>query len=1043
MSSRPFTTSRLTRAKLLYFAAVSFDIHAMSKLGLYPLLACLAVGGWMLAASASTLTSPPQSPFIVETWDAEDGLPQSSVFSVIQTRDGYLWLGTASGLVRFDGFRFEVFDENNTPGLPSSRVMHLFEDSKGTLWIGTESGGVVLVKDGRVRAFGSSEDRFGKGASEARLVASVEDATGAMWLYTADGQLARHADGNVVVWNLGNQRPSVCRALAAEPERLWVGSDAQLVAIGPLAKLVPPELPQELVLPVNKLDFLLTSARGGYWRFASGRIQKCRGNSLLQDFGLYPWAGAPVSAACEDLEGNLIVGTYGSGVWWFDAAGKATRLSNAEGLSHTYVRSLTVDKEGNLWVGTDGGGLNCVKRKKFRVAPASKGWVVQTACDDGAGGVWMGFNGFGGVSAVFARGGDVKEFGAAQGLAGTNVLSAYVDRSGQVWMGTVGGLFKLAGERFEAVTQPDVLRTAVIAIHQDRRGQLWFGTAAGLVRWDGSASVVYSTRNGKLASEIVRALADDAEGNLWIGTMGGGLNRLREDAVTVFRKDAGGLPSDDISALMVDRKGALWIGTGGNGLARLDRGQWARYSTLDGLPGNSIGFLVEDQDGHVWLGSNGGLARLAGGEARADTNGIGLTLNCRVFGKADGLPTRECWQGSQPAAWRAANGALLFATTRGLVTVSPAELHPNPVPPPVVIESVAIEGLPPVARTLRAAAPQEIAVPPGRQRVEIQFTSLNLGTARQALFRHRMLPYETEWTPPRASRETSYPKLPSGDFRFEVQACNEDGVWSAVPAALTVIVQPPFWRTWWFMTTAALTLLVAIVGTVHLVSTQKLKRQLRQQAALEKERARIARDLHDQLGASLTQVSLLGELVEADKDLPDAVEGHARQITQTARETTRAFDEIVWATNPANDTLEGLINYVCKYAQEYLALADLRYRLEVPSPLPAVPLLPEVRHNVFLAAKEAVNNVVKHAQAQSAWVRLRVEAARFTLEIEDDGRGVPDGAKASLRNGLKNMRKRLEDVGGRFTIEPAPQRGTVVRLIVPLRTPDSGLRTVS
>ena len=183
--------------------------------------------------------------------------------------------------------------------------------------------------------------------------------------------------------------------------------------------------------------------------------------------------------------------------------------------------------------------------------------------------------------------------------------------------------------------------------------------------------------------------------------------------------------------------------------------------------------------------------------------------------------------------------------------------------------------------------------------------------------------------------------------------------------------------------------------------------------------------------------------MEADKDLPDEVEAHAQQITQTSRETTRALDEIVWATNPANDTLEGLINYVCKYAQDYLALAGLRYRLEVPSQLPATPLLPEVRHNVFLAAKEAVNNVVKHAQASSAWVRLHMETGQFTLEIEDDGRGLPDAARSSTRNGLKNMRKRLEDVGGSFTIEPAPNRGTIVRLTVPVRISDFGLRISS
>src|SRR5205807_4899034 len=212
-----------------------------------------------------------------------------------------------------------------------------------------------------------------------------------------------------------------------------------------------------------------------------------------------------------------------------------------------------------------------------------------------------------------------------------------------------------------------------------------------------------------------------------------------------------------------------------------------------------------------------------------------------------------------------------------------------------------------------------------------------------------------------------------------------------------------------------------VVGSVHYVSTQKLQRQLgvmRQQEALEKERARIARDLHDQLGANLTQVALLGELAETDKELPQEVEAHAKQISQTARDTTRALDEIVWTVNPSNDTLDGLINYVCKYAQEYFEIAGLRYRLEVPPQLPNEPISPELRHNVFLAAKEAVNNIVKHAQASSAWLRLRLEPDRFVLEIEDNGRGLTAADKNKGRNGLRNLRKRMEDIGGQFEIAP-------------------------
>jgi signal transduction histidine kinase len=276
-----------------------------------------------------------------------------------------------------------------------------------------------------------------------------------------------------------------------------------------------------------------------------------------------------------------------------------------------------------------------------------------------------------------------------------------------------------------------------------------------------------------------------------------------------------------------------------------------------------------------------------------------------------------------------------------------------------------------------------------------------------------------------------------------VAASNEDDVWSEANSSLAFIIEPPFWRTWWFHSGLAALLLGSIVGFVHYASTQRLQRQLeqmRQKEALERERARIARDLHDQLGANLTQVSLLGELVETDKDLPEEVETHARQISRTARDTTRALDEIVWAANPSNDTLEGLINYVCKYAQEYLAVAGVRYRWEVPAELPHLAIPPEVRHNVFLASKEALTNIVRHAKATSARLRLKLEPERFTLEIEDNGRGLDemDEQAAQSRNGLRNMSKRMEDIGGLFSISPSEKGGATVRLTAPVTRNSNG-----
>jgi signal transduction histidine kinase len=452
---------------------------------------------------------------------------------------------------------------------------------------------------------------------------------------------------------------------------------------------------------------------------------------------------------------------------------------------------------------------------------------------------------------------------------------------------------------------------------------------------------------------------------------------------------------------------------------------------------NNIGCVIEDGAGFLWIGSNAGLMRVAKKSLAELAVGGRALLNVRSFGRPDGLPTRECTLGSQPGAARGRDGRLWFPTTKGLVSVDPSKILKNTNPPPVSIESVLVDGDEQGLGAIRARLPATLTLTPRREHLEIAFTSLNLSSPERARFRYRLEGHEKEWVEAGDSRVVHYSKLPPGEYRFQVIASNEDGVWNERGMSLAIIVEPPFWRTWWFLGVVFASVIGMVAGVVHYVSTQKLQRQLadlRQQEALEKERSRIARDIHDQLGANLTQVSLLGELIEGDKEQPAEVSAHAKQIQATALETSRALDQIVWTVNPENDTLDGLVNYVCKYAQEYLAVAGLRYRLEVPADLPNTPITPEIRHNIFLAAKEAITNVVRHAQASSAWVRLKLEPDRFTIEIQDDGKG-PAGMsekRAQSRNGLRNMGRRLEDVGGKFEIGPAPERGTLVRLVAPL-----------
>ncbi|HTV40952.1 MAG TPA: two-component regulator propeller domain-containing protein [Candidatus Sulfotelmatobacter sp.] len=933
------------------------------------LLLCCA---WF--AAARLFAAAPDSPFIVDSWTAENGLPDNEGVSLLQSRSGYLWIGTLHGLVRFDGNKFTLFDEMNTPGLKSDRIVFLYEDQQTNLWIGTQSDGLAVIQNGKITSFEKETAGAGK-------VTAASESGNDISFYAEFG-FAQYHDGRMTYY------PGV-RSL-----QLYFRE-------------------QHLTLPVRD---------GGEWQLFRGRVQKVAGNRLEKDFGPWPWGNAFINAGCEDENGNLIVGTLGEGIFWFDADGHYRRITTADGLSSDSILSLCLDSEGGLWAGTDSGGIDRIKRKIFNNIPGLHPRNVRSIAQDAAGGLWTAYNAAG-VSYWNSNG--IHDFRLGHISSASAVL---VDARQNVWAGTsTEGLFLFQSREFVHAPGADILGANILALFESRDGTLWAGSQNGLGRRDGQNWKLFTTADG-LSGNAVSAITEDSAGNLWIGTQDSGLNSFDGKKFT-FYGITNGLPGDDISCLYVDREGTLWVGTSAHGLARLENGKWKCFSMGDGLASNSIGYIIGDDDGYLWIGSNRGLMRIA--LKSFDEPG---PLFCHVYGRADGLPTRECSSGSQPCAMRSSDGKLWFPTIDGLVWTDPANIKPDLRPPQVLIEFAQVDGQEQNTNPLNSAWSSSVTIPPGNEQLDIDYTALNFSDPQAVRFRYRLEGHETEWTEAGDLRVAHYPALPPGHYKFNVVACNEDGNWNGTGAFLDVTVLPQFWQTDTFRVTTILIVLGAIVGVVRYLSTQKLHRQvqlMKQREALEHERARIARDLHDQLGANLTQVALLGEMAEADKHLPDEVEAHTRQISQTARETTRSLDEIVWAVNPSNDTLEGLANYVCKYAQEYLALANLPCRVDVPAQLPSAAIPPEVRHNVFLAFKEAVHNVVKHAHAHEVWVRLALRPKQFLLQVEDNGRGLSTQAVTN-RNGLRNMKKRMEDIGGDFSVSAGAHGGTLVQLTVPL-----------
>ena len=939
----------------------------------------------IVLSAVAGLAAESNMPFIVDSWTAENGPgkgpPDNEIISVVQTHDGYLWLGTLHGLVRFDGIHFALFDVLNTPGLASDGIVYLFEDRQTNLWVGTESAGLLLIENGRIRRF---EDE----GSAGKVIYAYEDAATNVWFYTADSRTFRYHDGQM------DFHPAV--------------------------------LNSQLLFRAAKLQ---VPGESNSWQIMNGTVQKWQNNRPPQNFGPYPWGSTIVTAACEDRDGNLIVGTLGQGIFWYDANGQFQNVSTNHGLSSVYVLSLCPDREGNLWVGTDGGGLDRIKRTAFGTPAELHPWAAQSLSEDATDGLWVAFGALG-VSHWTTNSAQYFRPGQHQ-----DAWETLVDRQQRVWVGTRDdGLFVFQTNHFVPAGAA-VLGPTIFALSESRDGQLWAGTQNGLGSFDGQNWKLFTTRDG-LSENAVRAIAEDASGNLWIGTESRGLNLFKDGKFTSYHADGGGLPGDDISCLYLETNGVLWVGTGGHGLARLENGKWARYGSTNGLVSDSINYITEDAAGYLWIGSNEGLMRIPKQSLNDFAAGATNVISCRTYGKADGLPTRECSAGSQPATCRTADGRLWFPTSKGPASVNPADLKTNLQPPRVMIESVLVDGNEQKTNRLDSAWTPSVTIPPGGEELEIHYTALNFSAPELVRFKCWLENHETSWSAASDERVARYPKLPPGQYYFHVQACNEDNVWSGPDVVvLSVIVQPQFWQTGWFRAVTIVFILGIVAAIVRYLSTQKLQRQLQslqQREALEKERARIARDLHDQLGANLTQVALLGEMAEADKDSPAEIESHAQQISQTARETTRSLDEIVWAVNPANDTLDGLVNYAGKYAQEYLALAGLRCRADLPAQLPVIPIPPEVRHNVFLAFKEAVHNVVKHAQASEVWIRLRLQPGNFTLGIEDNGRGMGSQPAPQNRNGLRNMKKRMDDIRGEFSISGGANGGTIVRLTVPV-----------
>ncbi len=959
---------------------------------------------WLFALWVSAAPAPPSPPaqaqFIARAWGTADGLPQNTVTSIVQTRYGYLWVGTFGGLVRFDGHAFTVFNPANAPGLASGRVVKLLEDRRGVLWIGTEAG-LTKYYAGRFTTYRTSD-----GLPHDEITALLDDRDGRLWIATVGG-LARF-DGRAFQRVPDGPLHGVGQAIAQTGDGdVWVATGE---GVGRFHGDGEPS-----VVDRQSTTALLTDAKGRLWiggtdlRVWDPAADSGRGRfTLVSQPGPFATRGI-VTAIAEDSAGTLWIGTAAGGVYtWRD--GSVTPYTVADGLSDNVSKAVTPDSGGNIWIGTNIGGLNRLKQRRVFSYPIASGaaYSIAPIVDDGAGGLWMGEI-CGGVRHF--RAGRFEPFAGQRNLPGC-VWALYRDPDGTLWIGSMGGgVGRFRDGRYTSFRE-EGRHSLVSAITRDHNGVMWIGSDAGLSRFEDGTYTDYGREAG--IDQRVLTIYEDRSGALWIGSVKG-LFRFADGRFTRYSKEQG-LSHDLVRAIHEDADGVMWIGTYGGGLNRFENGRFVSYGIDEGLPDVAVSRIIEDPQGYLWMSGNKGIFRVARSQLNEFAKGRQSSVTGVTYGMADGMVTDET-NGGQPAGWRTPNGHLWFPTIKGLVEIDPVT---DPARPPrVVVERSVVSG--------RAAAVASLqSLGPGNVDVEFHYTAIDLGAGEKTRFRYRLTGYDEKWIDSGTRRVAYYTKIAPGDYHFEVMATDADGGWSTTPARIAVAVIPHWWqRREAFV--AGVFLMMAMTGSgVRHVSLRRARArvaELEREQAIERERSRIARDLHDDLGSRLAQIALIAE----DPSGPSP-----ERISNVAREAMRTMDELVWTVNARNDTVEKFAEFAAEFAEEHLSLAGVRYRLQIQPDLEGRRLDADTRRHLFLAFKEAIHNLVKHAGASEVHIALGVEGATLELEITDNGRGLPPGAAAGTGNGLLNMRERMAAAGGTFDIGPADGGGTRVVFRAPV-----------
>ena len=979
-----------------------------------------------------------------QAWQTDDGLPQNTVHAVLQTRDGYLWIGTEGGLVRFDGVQFSVFDEKNTPQLGSDLINSLLEDRKGTLWIGT-SGGLTKLEHGKFQNFTTHE-----GLPADSILSVYQSHDGTLWALTAAG-VARYAGGRFQPVNIPQGLSDNSTITETADGDLWVNSGNSLIRVDArhssastvstfsdpieaiatgsdgtiwvgthngLKSVSESGAASAAALLKTDVTALLSASDGRLWIGTANGVAVYDGRNthlFTQKDGL---PGSRVGRLFEDREHSIWV-AMNHGVARI-ANGHVSALTPKEELSSNLVLSLFEDREGSLWLGTESGGLGILRDRKFTTYTAEDGLtdeLVRSVFQDRNGTMLIGTND-GGVDQWTV--GRFSSLPAASRLSSSVVLALTDDADGNIWIGTPDGLNRVKGNETTVFTSADGLADDFVrSLYTSRDGVVWIGTRRGLSRYDHGTFTSYAATDG-LGSDLVGAILQDKDGSLWIGTLGG-LTHFANGRFENFTTRHG-LSSNIITALYQDTDGTLWIGTSGGGLNVYRNGKFAALpSGGTRLPQDIYGIL-DDGQGNLWLGSSKGIFRASKTKLLALAAGHIDGFSLDSYGTADGMRISECSSGGHPAAWKARDGSLWFATLRGVTTVNPAHMPVNRVPPLVTIEQVSVDDTAfPMQRDAKFS--------PDHTRFVFQYAGLSFVVPQKVRFRYKLDGLDHDWVDAGTRRAAYYTNIPPGRHVFRVMACNNDGVWSEQAATYDFQLMPHFYQTYWFYIAIAMILALSIYEAYR----WRVRSVESRFSAVLAERNRIAREIHDTLAQGFVAVSVQLEVVsQLLNNSTDAARGHLEQARKLTRECLAEARSSIWnlrSQGAHNDLPASLTDAAARIT----ANTNVQTRVQVSGTFR--PVDPQIEAELLRIAQEAITNIVRHAQAQHADVTLLFQEKLLRLTIQDDGCGFGGDAGEYKRNGhfgLAGMRERAEQIGAKLTVLSSKNEGTEIQVEVAL-----------